>query len=197
MSQASVGSITHCIPGLKAGDESAVRLLWDRYFGELVRLARARLGGVPRTAADEEDIALSAFHSLCAGALHDRFAQLSDREDLWKLLATITSRKALSQVRHQRRQKRGGACRDFTEGEAALEGIADADATAPEVAAAIAEEVGRLLDGLDSDSLRQVALLRMEGFTGDEIAERLGCNRRTVTRKLELIRETWLELGLT
>ena len=52
----------------------------------------------------------------------------------------------------------------------------------------------RLLTALGSDSLRQVALLRMEGYTGDEIADRLGCNRRTVTRKLDLIRRTWLQL---
>jgi DNA-binding CsgD family transcriptional regulator len=32
----------------------------------------------------------------------------------------------------------------------------------------------------------------MEGYTNDEIAERLGCARRTVARRLELIRKIWL-----
>jgi excisionase family DNA binding protein len=31
----------------------------------------------------------------------------------------------------------------------------------------------------------------MEGLTTDEIAERLGCSRRTVARKLETIRIIW------
>jgi len=51
-----------------------------------------------------------------------------------------------------------------------------------------------LFESLGDDSLRRIVCLRLEGFTGEEIAEQLGCNRRTVTRKLELIRETWLEL---
>jgi hypothetical protein len=35
--------------------------------------------------------------------------------------------------------------------------------------------------------------MRLEGFNNDEIAERLGYGRRTVSRKLELIRRRWLE----
>jgi DNA-binding CsgD family transcriptional regulator len=31
----------------------------------------------------------------------------------------------------------------------------------------------------------------MEGYTNDEIAAQLGCARRTVARRLELIRKTW------
>ena len=59
----------------------------------------------------------------------------------------------------------------------------------------MAEQCRILLDALDDDSLRQVALCRMEGYNNDEIAEQLGCARRTVARRLELIRKTWLALG--
>ena len=55
----------------------------------------------------------------------------------------------------------------------------------------MAEECQRLLDALDDNSLRQVALSRMEGYTNDEIAEQLGCARRTIARRLDLIRKTW------
>ena len=58
-----------------------------------------------------------------------------------------------------------------------------------------AEESTRLLEALGDESLRQVALWRMEGYTTDEIAERLGCARRTVARRLELIRTLWLAEG--
>jgi DNA-directed RNA polymerase specialized sigma24 family protein len=194
MPPTSGGSITHCLPGLKAGDDASVQVIWERYFGELVRLARERLGHAPRAAADEEDIALSAFHSLCEGAAHDRFAKLGDRDELWRLLATITSRKALGLIRTQNRKKRGGG--EGRPANVGLDALVDIG-PAPDVAAAMAEEVRRLLGSLASDSLREVALLRMEGYTGEEIAERLGCNRRTVTRKLELIRQTWLELGVS
>jgi DNA-directed RNA polymerase specialized sigma24 family protein len=61
----------------------------------------------------------------------------------------------------------------------------------PGFAAMMAEECQRVLDAPGDESTRRVALLRMEGYSGEEIAERLGCNRRTVTRKLELIRREW------
>jgi hypothetical protein len=35
-----------------------------------------------------------------------------------------------------------------------------------------------------------------EGYTNDEIAQRLGCSRSKVARKLELIRKTWQGDGL-
>jgi DNA-directed RNA polymerase specialized sigma24 family protein len=193
------GSVTRWVDALKAGDGSAARRLWGRYFGGLVRLARARLRDAPRAAADEEDVALSAFHSLCAGAADGRFGRLGGRDELWKLLVTITARKAIDLSAHQRRQRRGGG---RVVGEGALAGpdpdepgggldlFAGQEPT-PEFAAMVAEECRRLLDGLRDEALRQVALLRMEGYTGDEIAERLGCTRRTVTRKLELIRLSW------
>ena len=63
----------------------------------------------------------------------------------------------------------------------------------PEFAAMIAEEFRSLLDRLGDDQLRRIALDRMEGYTSDEIAERLGCARRTVARRLDLIRQLWTE----
>ncbi len=50
---------------------------------------------------------MSAFESLCAGLARGRFPQLSDRDDLWRLLVVITSRKVMAQTRRQFRQKRG------------------------------------------------------------------------------------------
>ena len=53
-------------------------------------------------------LALSAFHSLCERVGRGQFPQLADRDDLWRLLVTITARKVISALRHQTRQKRGG-----------------------------------------------------------------------------------------
>ncbi len=60
----------------------------------------------------------------------------------------------------------------------------------------VADECGRRLQGLPDESLRgQVALLKMEGYLSEEIAKRLGCGLRTVARKLEVIRNAWLNRG--
>jgi DNA-directed RNA polymerase specialized sigma24 family protein len=57
----------------------------------------------------------------------------------------------------------------------------------------VSEECERLRRGLNDEELNSVALLRMEGYTVDEIAARLGCVARTVKRKLQLIRDIWKE----
>jgi DNA-directed RNA polymerase specialized sigma24 family protein len=198
------GSVTCWLGNLKEGDLAAAQPLWERYFSRLVTVARGKLRRVRRTSAgeDEEDAALSAFNSFCGGIARGRFPQLADRDDLWKLLVVITARKAMAQAQREGRKKRGGgrvvdeavlfgAVAGDDSSLAGLERIAG-DGPTPEFAAMMAEECDRLLDSLDDDSLRQVALSRMEGYTNDEIADQLGCARRTIARRLDLIRKTWM-----
>jgi DNA-directed RNA polymerase specialized sigma24 family protein len=197
------GSVTRWLEVLRCGGgNAAAQPLWERYFDRLVHLARAHLRRNARGPADEEDVALSAFDSFCRGAAAGRFPQLGGRDDLWRLLVTITARKANSAAWRERRQKRGGG---RVADEAALAGK-DADADAglaaiagrepnPAFAALLADEVRRLLEGLDDDGLRQIALLRMEGYSNEQVAERLGCGLRSVERKLGLIRKAWQREG--
>jgi DNA-directed RNA polymerase specialized sigma24 family protein len=203
MRSAEDGSITRWIGALKAGDLAAAQPLWERYFDRLVRLADARLhaAGRPSAEADGEDAALSAFDSFCAGAARGNFPLLLDRDDLWRLLVVITARKAWTQAERQARQKRGGRVRivtgavDTEDGDLAAIDQIPAPDPSPEFAAMIAEEYRLRLDSLGDDALRQVALWKMDGYTVDEIAEQLGCARRTVARRLDLIRKTWLAEG--
>ncbi len=95
-------SITIWLEEVKHGDEEAARQLWERYFPYLVRLARKRLAGVPRRLEDEEDVALSAFESFCRAADQGRFPEVHDRHSLWRLLSSITHRKAVDLVRRSR-----------------------------------------------------------------------------------------------
>jgi DNA-directed RNA polymerase specialized sigma24 family protein len=189
-------SITRWYVALKAGDRDGAGRLWDLYFTRMARLARATLRpGVPgRAVADEEDAALDAFASFCVGAEHGRFSGINGREDLWRLLTIITVRKARAQLRRQRRQKRGGCLvvpeADLDHRAGGLDGIA-ARHLGPDLAALATEELGRLLDRLGDETLRHVAVWRMDGLTCVEIAARLGCARRTVARQLDLIRKLW------
>jgi DNA-directed RNA polymerase specialized sigma24 family protein len=80
---------------------------------------------------------------------------------------------------------------DADERQAGIEQIVGREPT-PAFAALVADECRRLLEALGDETLRRVALLRMEGYSDPEIATRLGCCLRTVGRKLELIRKTWL-----
>jgi DNA-directed RNA polymerase specialized sigma24 family protein len=184
----SEGSITCWISRLQAGDPAAVQSLWERYFHRLIGLARHRLRNAPRQAADEEDVALSAFDSFCRTAERGRFPGLLDRDSLWRLLVVVTARKAAHLVRDEGRQKRGGP--GSTDDPAELERLLSREPD-PAFAAQVAEECGRLLERLRDPQLESVALRRMEGFSVDEIAARLGCAPRSVKRKLQLIRTLW------
>jgi DNA-directed RNA polymerase specialized sigma24 family protein len=201
MAPEEVGSVTSWLGDLKAGDRGAAQKLWERYFGSLVRLARARLRATPRAAEDEEDAALSAFDSFCNAAALGRFPRLDDRGDLWRILVTLTRRKAINQFQRARWQKRdvarvaSAADLDRADGDRAfLDSLAGPEPS-PDFAALVADEWRHRLESLRDDSLRRVAVMRLEGFHSDEIAERLGCGRRTVARKLELIRRRWLGEG--
>ena len=183
-----LGSISRLLGGLRDGDEDAVRRLWQRYFGPLVRLASSRLsarGCVPR---DAEDVALSAFWELCqqaAGADSGRLPQLHNRMHLWKLLACFTARRAFDLARKEGRRRRV-VTDESALGEEGFEPFAGREPP-PEFAAAVAD----LLECLPTDELRRVALARLEGRGNEEIARLLGRGLSTVERKLQVIRALW------
>jgi DNA-directed RNA polymerase specialized sigma24 family protein len=186
------GSISRWLGQLRAGDPQAAAELWQRYFQRLVQVARGRLQGVPRRAADEEDVALSAFHSLCRGVAEGRFPDLLDRDSLWRLLVVLTARKAARLRRDVGRQKRGSPAAAASGADIDLDELLDAGPT-PAFAAEMMEESQRPLGRLANAELRSVALWKMEGFSNDEIADRLGCGLRSVGRKLRVIRALWTE----
>ncbi len=194
--------VTLWIDQLKAGDGAAAQRLWEEYFQRMVELARRKLSHVPRAVADEEDVALSAFKSFCLGAREGRFTQLLDRDNLWPLLMAITVHKSVDLIRGENRQKRGGT------GQAAIENspetvsrpvavplsdIISRDPT-PEFAAEMSDQLQRLLsrlDGTGDPDLQRIALLKLDGYTTGEIADRIGCVSRTVERKTQLIAKLW------
>lgn len=195
-------AVTKWIEELKAGDAEAAERIWERYFREVVRLARRRLEHLGLGIADEEDVALSAFKSFCLGAQDGRFPKLRDRDSLWSLLVAITAHKSIDLIRQENRQKRGGtggASRgDVSELEREAIPLSHLvlEQPSPEFAAQIAEQFQLLLKKLeraDDPQLMQIATAKMMGESTDSIANRLGCVRRTVERKIKVIRRIWAQ----
>jgi DNA-directed RNA polymerase specialized sigma24 family protein len=193
------GSITRWIGHVKDGDRDAMERLWSRYFQRLAALARKRLNASRRVAGavDEEDVALSALNSLWDRISAGQLPEVRGRNELWRLLVVITARKVISRIKHEGRQKRGGG--RLVDEAALAAGSDETDALArfvsteptAEFVAMVAEETARKLASLPDPALRQVAILRMEGHSNQEIAASLGCVVRTVERKLEVIRSLW------
>jgi DNA-directed RNA polymerase specialized sigma24 family protein len=195
----AIESVSQWIDRLREGDSQAAAHLWERYFARLVNLARQKLRKAPRRSFDEEDVVLDVMDSVCRGIEQGRYPRLDNRDDLWRLLFTITLRKSVSRIRHHQRQRRGGGrVRGESQfgvaaDDSAVAGIANLPASEPdpETVVEFAEQTERLLAMLGDETLRQIAQLKLEGHTDDEIAARVGCVRRTVVRKLSVIRGIW------
>jgi DNA-directed RNA polymerase specialized sigma24 family protein len=182
-------AITVWFGQFQAGESAAVRPLWEKYFHRLVGLARSRLRNTALRCTDEEDVALSAFDSFCRNAEAGRFPDLTDRESLWRLLAEFTLRKATHHVRDAAAIKRGGG-KVESAGSGVFEKALGRELD-PSLVAEVSEECERLLGVLGDPQLRQVALLRMDGHSVEEVAIQVGCAPSSVKRKLKRIRGIW------
>lgn len=192
-------SVTQWLAALHADQSIAVEQLWGRYVEKLVRLARKKLANSGLRTSDEEDIVNEVFADFLHGVKEDRFARLSDREDLWQILSMLTERNVINHIRRETAAKRGkGQVRgesafavsaDFSAGPG-INQIAGREPT-PEFAAEVAETLGRLMAALKNDLLRLLARDNLAGYTQQEMVDRHGISLPTVQRKLKLIREMW------
>ena len=178
----------------------AMQRLWDAYFHRLVPLARRKLMGSMREVRDEEDIAVSAFKSLCQGLRKGRFEQVRpdgvlDEESLWPLLVSLTLNKAVDEIRRQSRLKAGGPndLRGPTSGPELLDHLSGGEPD-PQLVAIAEESMQRLMTVLDeagNEDMRKIVVASFEGLSCTQIAKQLGCTPRTVQRKLRTARALW------
>ena len=190
------GSVSHWIQNLKGGDAEAAQDLWNRYFSQLEAHAavKIRAYNVPNGAVIPEDVAASVFESIWRGANAGRFKDVKDRDALWWLLQSLTKRKVIDHIRRATAARRFNgqpnvSLTDSDAGAAFRELMAD-EPTA-EYLSIMEEEFSRILALLRDDKLRQIAVLKIEGYSNDEIQERTGIASATLMRKLKLIRSTW------
>ncbi|MDB5337597.1 MAG: DNA-directed polymerase specialized sigma subunit, sigma24 [Planctomycetaceae bacterium] len=190
-------SVTVWLRQLANGDQEAAKKLWDRYGPELVELSRRRFGGALGALGDEEDLVQSVFRTLWTWATDGRLDGVQDREHLWWLLLKISRRKALNRHAYNKRQKRDHptiSLSGFSEDDsspAPEDLIADDDQPPPDLILILAEEQERLLEMLNDDVLKLIAVWKMDGHTHEDIAQKLKVTTRTVIRKFNLIREIW------
>ncbi|OAI41666.1 hypothetical protein AYO40_02720 [Planctomycetaceae bacterium SCGC AG-212-D15] len=177
-------SLSRLVEGVCAGSPEAARELFERYSRRLTRLAGQHLSRRLAARLDAEDVVQSVFRTLFRRGARGEF-QIDSTSALWRLLVTITVRKARAQARRHTAAARS----------VAAEASAAADLAAelgrepgPEETAVFVEQFTTLLRGLP-DWYARVVELRLQGESVADIASELGVSRQTVYRALDLLRQ--------
>lgn len=181
------GSMSVLLLHWGANEEEIARRIQADFFPRLRRLSQNALGGLPGAAFEADDVVQSAIKSFCRFMRRQTAIGDKDRDDIWRLLCHFAVCKASRRRERQTRGLRGGRVvpmSDLPGGEQSLEGNALLYNLSTDEFDLILQEAIERLD----ESLRPVALLVMEGMTQAEIANRLGCSRRTVIRKFDLVK---------
>jgi DNA-directed RNA polymerase specialized sigma24 family protein len=111
---------------------------------------------------------------------------------LWNTLFTLTARKAIDQRRRQGAQRRGADAQGNPTAALPLDEIVLEELLSrepdPQFAVLVQDEILQLLDRLPANDkqLRRIGLLKLEGYTNEEIGPLCACRLRTVERRLWL-----------
>jgi RNA polymerase sigma factor (sigma-70 family) len=190
----AAGSITCLVPQLRDRNELAIEAIWRRYVRRVHGAARPVIAGLGPGLGDEQDVAQSAFRAFYEAAASDRLPPIGSRDELWRLLLTITRRKAINRLRREFRVRRGGGARAVHDLDA-VNGACDHAGLSVELVELqeLVDELFEKLNATGDERLSEIARLRLEGCSNQEIADKLGCAARTIQRKLHILERLWTE----
>ena len=168
---------------LAEGKPEAVQEFWSNYGDSLQRVAERQIADWLRRRVDPEDVVQSACRTFFRRAGEGDFS-LENKDDLWKLLLTITLNKVRMQARFHTRNRRSISKEQALPEEANLQ-PAEWDHAIEQV------ELADMLQVAFSEDPERKHVLEMwlDGRTQNEIADEIGCSERTVRRIQERIRQ--------
>ncbi len=181
------------IAGLRAGDPDICTSFWNQYGPLLEAVAKRQLSDRLQRRLGPEDVVQSACRTFFRRMSEEQF-QLSDTDDLWRLMCAITLNKARRAARDQSRKKRGMQQEQYLDQRRASDSgpsweMAGRESSPLEVAE-VSDQLSSLLAELNADEC-EVLDLKLQHFNNDEIAEKLGCSERTVRRMTKRIQARW------
>ncbi len=180
----------------RAGDQDAARVLFDSYVERLLPLARRRISQRLASRVDAEDIVQSVFRTFFARLKDDQF-EISNQDDLFRLLVRITVHKTLRQIAHHRAAKRNPG-QETGQSDSAHEQLLQllTSEPTPEATVSFLDQLEHFMQQM-SEGDRKILELRMEGYSTDEIAQKTGSYDRKIRRVLERIRDLADQDGLS
>jgi RNA polymerase sigma-70 factor (ECF subfamily) len=188
-------SFAELLARLRAGDDAAARVVFQRFAHRLIALARREFHASLKYKVDPEDVVQSSFKSFFR-RFDEGKLEVGNWDGLWGLLTLITLRKCADRVEYHRAE-----CRDAIReapAAAAAEGVVSGTEAVgreptPLEAAILSETVEQLLAGLDEDE-RPIVELSLQGYTTQEISRQLDRPERSVRRLRERVRNRLLRM---
>jgi len=153
----------------------------EQYRSRLCQLVEREMNLRFRRKEDPEDVVQSAFRTFYRRGAQGEF-HINATVDLWNLLATITRRKMLKHIEKMVADKRNPGREEYPEGD-----LLRAREPSSEETAIAADLMEKALAGLNEIYV-EVLHLRLQNFTEEEIALRMGCTRFYVRTKLNFLR---------
>lgn len=181
---------------VQQGSEDAVKELLELYGHHIFRVVRRRLDQRLRAKYDSQDFAQSVWASFFAVGTRER--AFDNPEALVAYLVKTARNKVVEVVRRRYgAQKRDIRRERSLEGSAALDArtLADAGQTPSQVLGA-REQWARLVDKLPTHQKVMLELL-YQGYTHQEIADRVGFSEKTIRRLISRIAPELLPNGST
>jgi RNA polymerase sigma-70 factor (ECF subfamily) len=172
------------IQELRAGDPKPADALFALYAQRLTRIAEAHLSQKLAGRLDGDDVVQSVFRTFFRRSALGEFS-IDSSAQLWRLLVTITVRKARARGRHHTAGVRNAGAESTSEdAQWLLEAVSREPS--PLEAVMLVDQIETLMDGLPP-LYCHVLDLRLQGVGRSEIAARLGVSRQTVHRALNLL----------
>jgi RNA polymerase sigma-70 factor (ECF subfamily) len=169
----------------REGEPSAAPQLYHRYVRELVRLADRHLSRKVARRADGEDVVQSVFRTFFRRSARGEFV-IDDTNQLWRLLVTLTLRKARATARFHCAARRSVGAELPRPIEDEWDPGVFARQPDPAEAVAVVDEIEATLQGLPAVHAH-VLEQRLQGASVADIAAQLGLARQSVYRIVNVL----------
>jgi len=171
----------------RTGSESAAAELFNRYVSRLLGVARKRIGERMNSRLDPEDVVQSVFRTFFTRLKSDQF-EITDEDDLSKLLVRITLHKTLRQIAYHRAARRDPN-HEAPQGELSQQDILQVMTKEPTPATVVTfiDQLDHFLGRLSKEE-QQILTLRLQGYSTEEIAQQINSYDRKVRRVLERVK---------
>jgi DNA-directed RNA polymerase specialized sigma24 family protein len=185
-------SVREVVRRVQGGDTIAEQRLWNEFYEKLLRYVevRVRRRGVPTGLIDEEAVTVSVLESVFKCAKQGRLQNVQDWSELFRLLLAMTNRKFVDHWRRATARRVLPPTRILPLSQNTFD-LAEHDLEGCSVA--FDEQISLLLALLPDDLFRQIAVLKLAGYTLAEISEEVQRAVPTVNRKWQYIRRMWAD----